>query len=99
LSGDIEELAVVAAGEGGATRLRTCLVSRSDPAPSLLRCKQACAALLPRYMIVDEVMQFDRLPRTANGKIDRRRLAALPFSNALQRVAMTATPEVTLITD
>ena len=99
LSGDIEELAVVAAGEGGATRLRTCLVSRSDPAPSLLRCKQACAALLPRYMIVDEVMQFDRLPRTANGKIDRRRLAGLPFSNALQRDAMTANPEVTLITD
>jgi clorobiocin biosynthesis protein CloN4 len=77
LDAEIEDVAVVVVGKGDAMRLRACLVAKSDPAPSLLRCKQACAALLPRYMIVDEIIYLDRLARTANGKVDRAYLANL----------------------
>ncbi|MBX2856869.1 MAG: amino acid adenylation domain-containing protein [Rhodobacteraceae bacterium] len=80
LSEEIAELAVVAVGEGASARLRACVVPRGDVTPSLLSCKQACATMLPRYMIIDEVMRYDRLPRTANGKIDRMRLAVTPFA-------------------
>lgn len=78
LGSDIIEVAVVAAATAETPRLRACIVAKSGKAPSLLRCKQACAAVLPRYMIVDEVMQFSQLARTSNGKIDREFLASLP---------------------
>ncbi|MEP0518892.1 MAG: amino acid adenylation domain-containing protein [Hyphomicrobiales bacterium] len=78
LGSDIIEVAVVAAATMETVRLRACIVAKSGKAPSLLRCKQACAAVLPRYMIVDEVMQFSELARTSNGKIDREFLASLP---------------------
>ncbi len=40
----------------------------------LLRLKQHCAAKLPAYMVPEKIAFRDSLPRTENGKIDRRRL-------------------------
>lgn len=77
LAADIEELAVVAVGNGDAAWLRACIVAKNDRPPSLLRCKQVCAAHLPRYMIVDEVIHMNRMARTPNGKIDREHLGTL----------------------
>lgn len=40
----------------------------------LLRLKQHCAVKLPPYMVPEKIAFRDSLPRTDNGKIDRRRL-------------------------
>ncbi|WNZ58997.1 hypothetical protein QEG98_23035 [Myxococcus sp. MxC21-1] len=39
--------------------------------------KKHCAERLPRYMIVDEVRVLPELPRTPNGKLNRRALREL----------------------
>lgn len=71
----IHETAVVVSGSGVDARLLACLVSKQDPAPSLLEIKRHCAERLPRYMIVDDVRYLTALPRTRNGKVDRLALA------------------------
>ena len=72
----VREAAVVVAGEGLAARLVAFVVARrGQEAPPLLDVKRHCAERLPRYMIVDDVVAVGALPRTRNGKVDRRRLA------------------------
>lgn len=85
LSAEVAELAVVVAGTGDAARLRACIVAKTDRPPSLLRCKQLCAAHLPRYMIVDEVIYLDQMARTRNGKVDREYLVAMETSPGGER--------------
>lgn len=70
----IREAAVAVAGTGRHARLIAVLVARGDSRPSLLAIKRQCAENLPRYMIVDRVQWCPALPRTGNGKLDRRRL-------------------------
>jgi acyl-coenzyme A synthetase/AMP-(fatty) acid ligase len=65
---------VVAAGSGLEARLVAFLVSSSARPPSLLKVKKHCAERLPRYMIVDEIRVLTELPRTQNGKLNRRAL-------------------------
>jgi len=72
----LAEVAVAVAGSGLQSRLVAFLVPRGAEAPSLLEVKRHCAERLPRYMIVDEVRLLPALPRTRNGKVDRRHLAA-----------------------
>ncbi len=71
---DIREVGVVTSGEGLETRLVAFVVSDAARPPSLLNVKKHCAERLPRYMIVDEVRALPELPRTPNGKLDRRAL-------------------------
>ena len=70
------EAAVVVVGEGMNARLVACLVTRVNSL-SLLKVKQHCASLLPRYMIVDKVYFLKALPRNRNGKVDRMKLLHL----------------------
>jgi acyl-coenzyme A synthetase/AMP-(fatty) acid ligase len=71
----IENAAVVTYGEGMATQLVAFVVPGGDP-PSLLELKRHCSEHLPRYMIVDRTETVTTLPRTPNGKTDRRALVA-----------------------
>lgn len=53
--------------------------------------RQHLAQWLPAWMMPDAVHQLDQLPLTANGKIDRRALAALiPAQRAEQRIIAEA---------
>lgn len=70
----VEDAAVAVAGSGLEARLVAFVVARERP--DLLAVKRHCAALLPRHMIVDEVCYLAELPRTGNGKTDRRALVA-----------------------
>lgn len=71
----VREAAVAVEGEGRTARLIAILVCKPDrDRPSLLAIKKLCAQNLPRYMIIDRVHWLPVLPRTRNGKIDRRRL-------------------------
>ena len=79
----IGEAAVVAAGEAMSARLVAFLIHKGDgKPPSLIALKQHCAGRLPRSMIVDAVRWLPEMPRTGNGKIDRRRLVELAASSS-----------------
>lgn len=73
---DVLEVAVVVLGEGLESRLVAAVVARPGTAPTLLEVKRWCASRLPRYMIVHGLRLLAGLPRSRNGKVDRRELAA-----------------------
>jgi amino acid adenylation domain-containing protein len=73
---EILEVAVVVLGTGLDSRLVAAVVASADAAPGLLEIKRWCAERLPRYMIVHELYVLAELPRSRNGKLDRRALAA-----------------------
>jgi len=74
---DLREVGVVATGTGLEARLVAFVVSTAPKGPTLLQVKKHCAERLPRYMIIDELRVLTELPRTPNGKLDRRALRAL----------------------
>ncbi|MCB9557499.1 MAG: amino acid adenylation domain-containing protein [Deltaproteobacteria bacterium] len=71
---NVREVATIVKGVGPAAKL-VAIVAHRDRKPSLIELKQFCAARLPRYMIPDVVRYRESLPRTGNGKVDRRLLA------------------------
>jgi acetyl esterase/lipase/acyl-coenzyme A synthetase/AMP-(fatty) acid ligase len=73
----VEEVAVFGAGEGPATDLAACVVvgSEADLDPPAVR--RAVALQLPPAMVPTRVAIVPELPRTPNGKLDRRRLGEL----------------------
>lgn len=72
---EVREAAVVLHGSGMHARLVAFVASHDGEPVPLLFIKRHCAERLPRYMIVDDVLHVDALPRTGNGKVDRRELA------------------------
>ncbi|MFF7728694.1 D-alanine--poly(phosphoribitol) ligase [Streptomyces sp. NPDC008001] len=75
----VAEAAVVVRTEqdagGGQPRIALYYTLRPGAArPGLVRLKQHCARLLPRYMLPRTATCLDRLPHNANGKTDYRRL-------------------------
>ncbi|MCP3102818.1 amino acid adenylation domain-containing protein [Myxococcus sp. K15C18031901] len=74
---DLRDVGVVGAGTGLEARLVAFVVSAAPKPPTLLQLKQHCAERLPRYMILDELRVLPALPRTPNGKLDRRALRDL----------------------
>jgi acyl-coenzyme A synthetase/AMP-(fatty) acid ligase len=61
---------------GNRIRAVVALVGGLEVAESALQAH--CATLLPRYMIPERVEVRERLPRTPNGKVDRRELIGSP---------------------
>lgn len=70
----VSEVAVAVVGNGVEARLTAYVVPADGSAFDLLDAKRHCAALLPRTMIVDRVRVLPSLPRTPNGKVDRKAL-------------------------
>ena len=73
----LRDAGVVVAGEGLEARLVAFLVCAGFEEIPLLQVKKHCAERLPRYMIPDRVRYLETMPRTRNGKLDRRELARL----------------------
>jgi amino acid adenylation domain-containing protein len=73
----VREAAAVAVGSGPDTRLVAAVSFRAGSSASLLELKRECAVRLPRYMIVHTLHELPALPRTPNGKVDRRALQAI----------------------
>ncbi|MFI6646384.1 AMP-binding protein [Streptomyces sp. NPDC050529] len=77
----VREVAVLVVGEGMEARLHAVVVGpEPDAGPDLLELKRWSAQRLPTYMMLDSLSLVDELPRTDNGKTDRRllRKALLP---------------------
>lgn len=68
---DVENVAVVVAGDGIDARLVAFVVPVRGREPGPLALKAHSARLLPSYAVVDRVHLTADLPRTSNGKIDR----------------------------
>ncbi len=71
----LEECAVVAVDCGGFEGARICcayVLRNGGPGPASLRTQ--LKASLPGYMIPTRWLRYPRLPRNANGKVDRRRI-------------------------
>jgi clorobiocin biosynthesis protein CloN4 len=71
---DVERSAVVVAGEGMAASLVAFVVPVAGATPGLVSIKAHLASLLPTSMNVDIVHRVTALPRSDNGKIERRAL-------------------------
>ncbi|WFB11176.1 amino acid adenylation domain-containing protein [Streptomyces sp. LX-29] len=82
----IDSAVVLVSGAGGhEARIHAVVVPRPGHHPELLDIKRHCAALLPRYMIVDTVHVVARLPRNPHGKTDRRALVEALLADTLKR--------------
>ncbi|HEY9422715.1 MAG TPA: amino acid adenylation domain-containing protein, partial [Thermoanaerobaculia bacterium] len=68
---DVQDVAVLALGEGGDRRLMAYVVGDASELRGYLKEK------LPEYMVPSAFVALDALPLTPNGKIDRRALAKI----------------------
>jgi pyochelin synthetase len=73
--------AVAAVGsERGEKRLACYVVPVQQPGPSSNELRQFLTRILPEYMVPQFYIMLDKLPLTANGKVDRKALLELDFN-------------------
>ena len=93
VAGVRDAAAVALASERGDTRLIGCVIPASGAGVDGAAIRQSLRARLPEYMVPSAVVSVERLPQTANGKLDRRALAAIAEQAARQtRVVAGAAP-------
>ncbi len=97
--GSIEQAVVVACTHAGSgeTRLNAYLVPRGAEELNPSRVRSYLRERLPEYMIPAVVATVDRIPLTANGKIDRQALAALEPRLASGEYSAPQTPTEQLL--
>ena len=78
----VREAAVIARGEGHAKRLVAYVVARSGASARPEELREHVRRALPQYMVPASFVALDALPLTANGKLDRRALAATEEASA-----------------
>jgi acyl-coenzyme A synthetase/AMP-(fatty) acid ligase len=77
---EIEEVGVVAAtDEDGNVRIRAFFTPKGKQKLSMISLKGFCAERIPSYMIPDQFVSHESLPRTSTDKVDYQKLAALVF--------------------
>jgi amino acid adenylation domain-containing protein len=75
----IRNTVVIASGpDRGSKRLIAYLVAEHDPAPDADELRTWLGKKLPAYMVPGSFVLLDKLPLTANGKVDRRELPEPP---------------------
>jgi clorobiocin biosynthesis protein CloN4 len=83
--GEVAAAAVVVTGSGMDARLTAYIVPADGRRPGALALKRYSSERLPAYMIADTFRLVTELPRTSNGKVDRRTLA----ERAAQEISTT----------
>jgi len=72
-----QSVVLTVAGPGGSRRLVACLLATGSRQPGTDELRSHLATMLPEPMLPSTVVWVDRMPVTANGKVDRAALAAL----------------------
>jgi D-alanine--poly(phosphoribitol) ligase subunit 1 len=70
----VDEAAAIHSSQGDTSRIVAVLATTEDLAAAGI--KQTLAQRLPRYMIPERIVVLAQLPKNANGKIDRKGIAA-----------------------
>ncbi|HEX3127436.1 MAG TPA: non-ribosomal peptide synthase/polyketide synthase [Thermoanaerobaculia bacterium] len=93
----VREAVVAVRGESLAERHLVAFVVADGerPAPSNLRLREHVSALLPGPAVPSAFVVLDDLPRTPNGKVDRRALAALSVNTLDMGHSVSYTPPAT----
>jgi amino acid adenylation domain-containing protein len=86
---DVHDCVVVAREDGADKRLVAYLVARDEGAPSATELRQLLKGRLPEYMVPSTFVRLPALPRTPNGKVDRR---ALPAPGPAERAGADILP-------
>ncbi|HVJ88924.1 MAG TPA: amino acid adenylation domain-containing protein [Labilithrix sp.] len=73
---------VIVRDDGGERRLVAYVVAKPNMRPSTAELRKGLAMALPDYMIPAAFVWLEALPRTPNGKIDRRALPAPEFERS-----------------
>ncbi|HEV2149690.1 MAG TPA: amino acid adenylation domain-containing protein, partial [Longimicrobiaceae bacterium] len=85
-------VAAVQKSATGAARLAAYVVPAPGAAPDTAALRAALAAKLPEYMVPRDVRTLDRLPLSANGKLDRNALPPLDEQLAAARTGPAREP-------
>ena len=80
-----EAVVVVQESVSGDKRLVACLIAQADKKPDAATLRERLAARLPEYMLPNAFVWLDQLPRTPNGKVDRKALEMLDGAEASPR--------------
>lgn len=82
-SPSLREIKVIVASEGARQALVAyATASADDPAPDPGQVLQAVSSRLPEYMVPHRLILLERMPLTANGKLDHGRLPAVELTAA-----------------
>lgn len=96
---DIRNTVVIAHGpDRGDKRLIAYVVAEHEPPPTPGEMRDWLASKLPAYMVPGAFVMLEKLPLTANGKVDRRELPEPPAVET-EKTAVAATPAQTAPTD
>ena len=68
---EINECAVISSNQNDRAEIIACICSNNFDVKEVLKMLKG---LIPYYMIPDKFLEFERLPKNANGKIDRLNL-------------------------
>jgi len=77
----VREAVAIATSEDGQNRLIGYVVGDGDWRPDIAQSRRCLREHLPEYMVPAALITLDALPLTANGKIDRKRLSAMPLES------------------
>ncbi|WP_438040319.1 amino acid adenylation domain-containing protein [Sorangium sp. So ce128] len=92
---DVKEAVVLVREDRPGVRRLVAYVAAASPAPAAEALRAWLAERLPEYMVPPVVVSLPALPRTANGKVDRRELPVPESGDAIRHVApRTATEEL-----
>jgi hypothetical protein len=91
---EVQEAAVVAAGDGDDKRLVAYVVPASEASPIPAQMRNALLQSLPEYMIPAVFVSIDKMPITGNGKLNRKALPApdMAVERSNHEVARPETP-------
>lgn len=74
----VREAAVISVhDEEAGIRIKACLSCHEERHPSIIEMKRYCASQLPLYMVPDQFLWLENLPKTSTDKIDYQKLEAM----------------------